>query len=126
MSDISPILDAFSQNRVLHFSILAFPGKKIKSESKNSKRVLLRGNEERMEWLKRQGDKNGFELIEAHETAEEQKVSASKTSGEFILSGVPFEGILRITDPALFKKGFAQGIGPEKAYGFGMLMLSKV
>lgn len=123
--DISALPERFQDNAVLRFSLLAVPAKKVKGEGKNSKRVLLRGTEERIDWLKRQGEKNGFILLEAHEAAKEQLLVGTKASGEFYLSGVPFEGVLRITDAAAFRLGFLQGIGSEKAYGFGMLMIGR-
>ncbi len=125
MQDISALSDRLRLNTVLRFSLLACPSKKVKGDSKNSRRVLLRGTEERLDWLKREGEKHGFILLEAHEAAKEQKLSGTKSSGEFYLSGVPFEGVLQITDAAAFQNAFRQGIGPEKAYGFGMLMISK-
>ncbi|MBR6186633.1 MAG: type I-E CRISPR-associated protein Cas6/Cse3/CasE [Clostridia bacterium] len=125
MQDISAILEKLRQDTVLRFSLLACPSKKVKGDGKNSQRVLLRGAEERLEWLKREGEKHGFALLEAHEAAKEQKLSGRKASGEFFLAGVPFEGVLRITDEAAFRDAFRRGIGPEKAYGFGMLMLGR-
>lgn len=126
MQNISDLTDHFLQDTVFRFSLLACPAKKVKGESKNSRRVLLRGTEERLDWLKREGEKHGFVLLEAHEAAKEQKLNGTKPSGEFSLAGIPFEGVLRINDAEAFQKGFQQGIGPEKAYGFGMLMISKV
>ena len=125
MRDISSLLDHLRENTVLRFSLLACPAKKVKGDGKNSKRVLLRGTEERLDWLKREGEKHGFALLEAHEAAKEQKLNGTKSTGEFYLSGVPFEGVMQITDAAAFQNAFRQGIGPEKAYGFGMLMLSR-
>jgi CRISPR-associated protein Cas6/Cse3/CasE subtype I-E len=49
----------------------------------------------------------------------------SKQTGNFSLVGTAFEGVLKITDPALFKAAFRKGIGQGKAYGFGMLMLMR-
>ena len=125
MKDISALTDVFSDGMVLRFSLLAVPSKKVGGEGKNSKRELLRGADARMDWLKRQGDKYGFQLLEAYEAAKEQTVSGQKSSGEFYLAGVPFEGALRITDSQAFIAGFQRGIGPEKAYGYGLLMLTK-
>ncbi len=125
MQDISALEESFNENMILRFSLLACPAKKVKGEGKNSKRVLLREEEERHEWLKKQGEKYGFSLLEAHETAKEEKLSGTKQSGQFFVVGIPFEGVLQITDLELFKKGFRNGIGAEKAYGLGMLMLSR-
>jgi CRISPR system Cascade subunit CasE len=40
--------------------------------------------------------------------------------------GVDFQGVLRVTDRAAFHYAFETGIGPAKAFGFGLLMLQPV
>ena len=35
--------------------------------------------------------------------------------------GVTFEGLLRVTDPVAFRQAVEFGIGPARAYGFGLL-----
>lgn len=124
--DISTIEDKFRKEAVFRFSVLTYPSKKVKGEGKNSRRVFLRTPEERLDWLHRQGIKNGFSVLEAYEPEKEQRVSGAKATGSFFLSGVTFEGVLRITDPVLFLKAFQKGIGSEKAYGLGLLMLRKL
>ncbi len=39
---------------------------------------------------------------------------------------VDFQGLLRVKDRAAFEKAFRAGIGPAKAFGFGLLMLQPV
>lgn len=124
--DISELLTSFQEQQVLHFSLLACPTKKVAGEGKNSKRVVLRSEDLQLDWLKRQGEKNGFNILEAHIVAKTEPVSGSKESGPFHLVGIPFEGTLQITDAKAFAEGFQKGIGPEKSYGFGMLMIRKV
>ena len=123
--DISSIQEKFQTDAVFRFSVLTVPAKKVKGNGKNSRRVLLRTQEERLEWLYRQGTKSGFDVLNAYEPEKEEKVSGTKTTGNFFLAGVTFEGVLRITDPVLFSTAFQKGIGSEKAYGFGLLMLRK-
>lgn len=125
MQDISMLQTVLRQDQVLRFSLLACPTKKVKSEGKNSRRVLLRSWAERSEWLCRQAEKNGFSLLEVHEAGKESIISCSKDRDEFVIAGVPFEGVLRITDVEAFYKGLKHGIGPEKAYGFGLLMIGR-
>lgn len=124
--DISQLPDSFHMDQVLRFSLLGCPAKKIAGEGKNSKRVILRDEEEQLNWLKRQGEKNGFSILEAHIAAKGEQLSGRKASGAFQLTGIPFEGVLQVKDSEAFRKGFETGIGAEKAYGFGMLMLWKV
>jgi CRISPR system Cascade subunit CasE len=38
--------------------------------------------------------------------------------------GVVYEGVLSVVDAALARRSLADGIGPAKAYGFGLLSLS--
>ena len=124
--DISLLLDSFQEGQVLHFKLLGCPSKKVSGDGKNSKRVLLRNEEEQLDWMKYQGEKNGFRILEIHIAGKAEKTFGSKESGIFYLSGIPFEGVLQINDSELFRKAFKNGIGAEKAYGFGLLMVSKV
>jgi len=39
---------------------------------------------------------------------------------------VEFQGVLTVTDPALFRTTFTTGIGSAKAFGFGLLALAPV
>ncbi len=124
--DITSLFDAFINDRVFRFSLLACPTKKVRNEGKNSRRELLRSQEERIAWLKKQGEKNGFAILEAYESGKNTIESCNRENNHFFVSGVPFEGILRITDQEAFQKAFLRGIGPEKSYGFGMLMIGRV
>ncbi len=126
IQNILSLHESFKEEMALRFSLLACPTKKVKGDGQNSRRVLLRSREERLEWLKRQGEKNGFLVHEAYEAADEQALTGSKDSGEFFITGIPFQGILSITNKEAFWRGFQHGIGPEKPYGFGMLMIERL
>ncbi len=41
-------------------------------------------------------------------------------------NSVDFHGILKVIDRAAFEGAFHHGIGPAKAFGFGLLMLQPV
>lgn len=123
--DISSLPESFHEGQVMRFSLLGCPAKKTPVEGKNSKRVLLRGESAQLDWLNHQAEKYGFSILESHITGKEERISGKRSSGEFFLSGVLFEGVLQVNDPEKFRDAFAKGIGAEKAYGFGMLMVSK-
>ncbi len=125
MKDISELLSSFRDQQMLHFSLLGVPSKKVAGEGKNSKRIVLRGEEQQLDWLKRQGEKGGFCIKEAHITAKTELISGQKKSGHLYLAAIPFEGTLQITNLQLFTENFQNGIGAEKAYGCGMLMVGK-
>lgn len=124
--DISLLPESFKQGQILQFSLLCYPAKKVTGDGKNSRRVLLRGEEEQLKWLGRQGEKYGFNVIEAHVMENTEMKSGIKNSGAFTIAGVPFEGVLKICDPVAFRNAFEKGIGSEKAYGLGMLMISRI
>ena len=126
MQDVSALLDMFQKDSIFRFSVLACPSKKIRRDGGNSRRVIIRKEDKRIEWLERQAERHGFSILEAHESANEERLYGNKNNREFFLSGVPFEGILRITNADVFRHDFPLGIGAEKAYGFGLLMIGKV
>lgn len=124
--DISRLRKSFHYDLILRFTLLACPTKKTPVEGKNSRRVLIRGEEEQLEWLRRQGEKYGFAVLEAHITGPGERLSGKKDNGIFYIAGILFEGVLQITNTEKFQVGFENGIGAEKAYGFGMLMVSRL
>lgn len=123
--DISALTRLYAENAVLRFSLAAYPSKMVKDGSKNSKRMPLHNDDERLEWLTRAGDKYGFSILSAEIRELADTVCWRKGSGSFTLNPVEFSGVLRITDAESFWKAYASGIGPEKSYGCGMLLLSK-
>ena len=126
MKDISKLLSSFRDQQILHFSLLGVPSKKVVGEGKNSKRIVLRGEEQQLEWLNRQAEKYGFCIKEAHITAKAELIAGEKKSGQFHLVAIPFEGVLQIVDSQVFAESLQDGIGPEKAYGCGMMMIGRV
>ena len=124
--DMTPLKTLYKEGSVFAFDLLASPAKKIKREgSKNDKRVFLKTPEERKNWLTRQGEKYGFEILSDVESAEKPSFLVNRNSGTFWFTGVKFEGFLRVTDANLFWKAWEEGIGPEKAYGMGLLVVRR-
>jgi len=122
--DMQPVLDVLAAGQVFAFDLLAHPSKKIKGEGKNSSRVFLRTPEERAAWLNRQGVKGGFRVMSLQE-AEPYDLHGNRTTGKIVLRSIRLRGQLQITDAESFKRAYQEGIGPEKAYGLGMLLLSR-
>lgn len=105
------------------FDLMAVPSKKIRAEGKNSRRAYLVTPEERRLWLERKGEQNGFKILFLEERGE-QKCSGQRGDARIIFSAMQFGGILEVTDKEKFWHGYSGGIGPERAYGMGMLMLA--
>ncbi|RMF67773.1 MAG: type I-E CRISPR-associated protein Cas6/Cse3/CasE [Calditrichaeota bacterium] len=54
------------------------------------------------------------------------KLSFTKDHRRGTHVAVDFRGHLRVTDREAFRNAFTKGIGPAKAFGFGLLMLQPV
>lgn len=127
MKDISALPDLYKAGSVLRFNLLANPSKKVDVEGKkNSARVALLTQEERLDWLNRQGTKYGFDVLQVMMPSADKLFNGKRNGNPIRYVAVEFEGVLRITDGAKFWEAYRSGIGPEKAYGMGLLMLSKV
>lgn len=125
---------------VLAFRLRANPTRKIDTRSgpagerRTGQRVELRDEEALIEWLRRKGREGGFEIIEGSRGApgllvrREPKVTGLRPGGEggtrLTFAPVVFEGVLQITDAARFQSTLASGVGPAKAYGFGLLSVA--
>lgn len=119
--DITGILKFLTKDGLFHFNIRVMPSKKVdKPDSKNSKRVYIKDYAQREIWLKRKAHENGFEVLSYNE--EDDSLDRLK-NGEY--RSVVFKGLLKIIDSEKFINAYKNGIGAEKAFGCGLLLLSK-
>lgn len=122
--EIGGIIEAAVKKRkTFFFQLVASPTKKIASEGKNSKRVLLHKEEDQIDWLLRKGRQNGFEVSLPSINLRPPEVRSGQKKEVFFRS-VEFSGNLAVTEPKLFLEALVKGIGSEKAFGCGLLMLS--
>jgi len=80
-----------------------------------------------LDWLKRKAAAGGFACEQVE--VESQRWQYSRRSWQRDLNrhvhfAVTFSGILRVTDSEKFAEAVAAGIGPAKAYGFGLLSVA--
>jgi len=77
-------------------------------------------------WLERRAENAGFRLL--HLPFIQPGYAYFNQTGErgdrHRLASVRYEGTLEVTDPDLFRKALAAGIGPAKAFGFGLLSVA--
>ena len=108
---------------MLRFNLMAMPSKKVKTDGlKNSKRVFLGKESDRREWLYNKAAQNGFEVLSYIETDK----SDNRIKNDCGYKSVVFNGILKITDKEKFYDAYQYGIGAEKAFGCGMLLVSRI
>ena len=75
------------------------------------------------QWLLDRAEKHGFRLAEDafDVTAIRWEQFFKKDRRRVTLLSVSYEGVLEVTDPALFREVLTNGIGRAKAYGMGLL-----
>jgi CRISPR system Cascade subunit CasE len=115
------------------FQLCANPTRKITklapdgSQAKNGRRVPLRTREELVEWIARKGATGGFAVdlgqLRAFPCGRDY---FEKQGHRGLHSAVEFQGLLTVNDSARFAETFVRGVGPAKAFGFGLLVIAPV
>lgn len=123
--DLSALEQVFTEGMVLRFELVTSPCKKLAGNQKNSRRVYLQTPEERMQWLMRKAEQNGFEILEASEYSHSISIDGTKQAMRIHYEAVRFVGILKILDTKCFWQAYCAGIGPGKSYGLGMLTVAR-
>lgn len=127
----------------LRFRLLAKPSKRDgnKASRTHGQRLTLRTETDQRAWLERQGEAHGFTVGDVRVTGREWNdtkrpvpgkrmhpaASANAAAGpadKKSLHAVQFDGVLTVTDAVRLHAAVAQGIGPQKAFGFGLLSLA--
>jgi CRISPR system Cascade subunit CasE len=134
--------DAFGHihnGQKLHFRLRANVTKKLATQQQSKgKRIAITDSQEQVEWLLRKGQQSGFVVLPdpfaidgyAITVIDEGKFHGVKrkhvTSNKLTHAGVRYEGTLEVTDVQLFVDALRSGIGPAKAYGFGLMSVALV
>ena len=125
--DVRP---ALREGQRLRFRLAANPTKKVQN-----KRVPLihdgpnpEGHPTYHDWLRRKAGQHGFEVLRAEDapfrTALLNRRKDDYDKKELPLFGVRFDGVLRVTDVEALLEAVRGGVGPAKAFGFGLLSLA--
>lgn len=92
------------------------------ARTKNGKRVPVTGDPARLAWLERHAAAAGFRVEGARVTELPPRRSHSR---DVAFAGALFEGTLVVADADAFRAALADGIGPGKAFGFGLLSIQR-
>jgi len=143
---VKSITDDYFQHTRFRFSLLANPTRKVRSDKdgnllKNSRRVAITHRENRetdrgqpqrglLNWLTDKGEAAGFAIPEPDDVKTAfrptERLQPKKQSRAGILHGVDFQGVLEVNDASALQSAMAAGIGPARAFGFGLLCLSPI
>ncbi|WP_448576220.1 type I-E CRISPR-associated protein Cas6/Cse3/CasE [Thermomicrobium sp.] len=150
--DVSGHYDRVVAGMQLTFRLRANPTRKIDSWREqpgyrpNGRRVDLRRVEDQLTWLVRKGEQHGFRVLSVRVrddtvTLGPQPLQAdARPAGKVVgwrpasngagqkltFAAVVYDGVLRVTDPIRFREALESGIGPAKAFGFGLLSIAPV
>lgn len=135
-SEIGSVLgSAIEVGRVFRFRLAAnptmsvsVPGKKNGRRIPLSRRVALKeGDRTYFDWLHDKAVYHGFEVIQAQDIPFRlaPKGTGDRPKPRLPLFGVRFDGLLRVNDPEKVRDAVRVGIGPAKAFGFGLLSVAK-
>ncbi|NSW58710.1 MAG: type I-E CRISPR-associated protein Cas6/Cse3/CasE [Armatimonadetes bacterium] len=113
---------AFSTGQVLQFRLRANPTVK-----RDGKRLGLLEEQAQAAWLARKAEGGGFRILSCAIVPEGLGSAAKHDRGHRVQVShfaVRFDGILQVTEPDLFLRTLQSGIGPAKAFGFGLLSVA--
>lgn len=112
---------SFLSHPVYRFQIKANPTMR---RLKDRRRIGIYNEERLCEWLVRKGSQNGFSVaqdsLQINGPMDETFTRKGKIGKH---TWADFKGILNVTDNDAFSRGFYNGIGSAKSFGYGMLML---
>lgn len=125
---VKSIAPSFLQHESYVFDLIANPTRTVRrytdgKQCRNGRRLALLDDESRHEWLISKAKKNGFCLDgePVVENAGSSMFERRSRTGTHI--GARFKGRLTVSDRDLFIHAFYHGVGPAKAFGYGMLLL---
>lgn len=130
---VAHIYQSIPAGAVFSFRLRANPTRKIDTKTgpdgrrRHGRRVELLLEEQQLAWLARKAQGGGFDLlaVRVSGTAKEKGRKSGPAGLSVTVAGVLFEGLLRVIDPDTFvNQTLAQGLGPGKAYGMGLLSLA--
>lgn len=120
-------LAGLKQGLALRFRLRCRPSKRIGEAGSvdKGKRRSLTDKDEIFAWLMRKAEENGFKVQDVgfdrvywHESKNGKDTKP--------LGAVQFDGVLVVTDPDKLREAVRNGVGPQKAYGFGLLSLAPI
>jgi len=114
-----PYAPQFSEGSVLSFRLRANP-----VVTRDGKRRGLVREEAQTAWLCRK--EIGVEWLDVAATDEGYFNAGKKGTHIIELKSVLFQGHLRVVDDTKFRNALAEGIGPAKGFGFGLLSIAGV
>lgn len=122
--NVSGLNDLVQTKPMLTFALFANPTRSEKRTDRPSMRKFIADEAGRMKWLYRHLEACGCRILDAYEESTEA-ISGMRRSGRINAVGSHWKGTLQVTDPDKFWAAMREGIGHERAYGMGMIMVGR-
>lgn len=108
------------QGRRYRFRLAANP-----TVTRGGKRLGLLKEEQQLTWLRRQGQRGGFDIVGAVcSSCDRINVPRGSAGARLTVTRVQFDGELIAREPAALHRTLLSGIGHAKALGLGLLSLA--
>lgn len=116
--ELVKVFDLESRNYedLTYFDVQTFPYKTV-----NDKRYYIKDTAERYDWLKRQFEKNGIELLDFTEYKQSDIVLDNNQLKRIPTSS--FRGRMKVVDPIKAEVFITNGMGRMKNYGLGLILV---
>lgn len=124
-------LNNIRKGDVRRFCIRANPTRSVMQNDSKSKRGKVCQHitvEQQLGWLVERSEKCGFTVNDSNlslKITERENLRFKNKNNNISLTVVVYEGILRVEDPKLFLDAIGGGIGRAKAYGCGLMTVSR-
>jgi len=109
--------------------LLAFRLRANPIVKRNGRRIGLYDEQEQLQWLQRKGADGGFRVVTVTivvQGMQDTEKVANDDKMQIRHYAARFDGQLQVTAPERFRETLESGIGPAKAFGFGLLSVAPV
>lgn len=130
--DLTPVLQAIEPGATFRFRLRANATRRIDTKSapdgkrRHGRRVPVRGDDGRLAWIGSRLEANGMRLVGPCEQKPEGRSVGHAERQVRTHEGCVFDGLIEVVDAERARRALTQGIGPAKAYGFGLLSLARL
>lgn len=116
-------LQSLTHGQKMSFRLTANPARAAKQENQRGRVYPHITVEKQLEYLEKRAERLGFSLVgHDYQIVQRDFPILKKKGGKNVkLARAIYEGSLIIENAEIFRKTLTEGVGKEKAYGFGMM-----
>lgn len=116
-------LQSLAHGQKMSFRLTANPVRAAKQDDQRGRVYPHITVEKQLEYLEKRAERLGFSLVDHSYQIVQRDFPILRRKGEksIKLARAIYEGSLIIENAEIFKKTLTEGVGKEKAYGFGMM-----